>query len=206
MSQNILVGLFEVESEGYQAMTELKQDPGDKKAYLSEAVLIKKENGTLTKLDGFDTGADTMNDMAAGGVIGALCGVLGGPVGVLLGGSYGMLVGSVIDSEDAMDGASKLEMIAGKLIDGDIAIVGLAFEEDESILDKKLEKFKVTIIRYDAATVAAEVEEAQKMAKEMARQARKELRDEKKQERKDKREEKKAKLSAQWEGFKEKMK
>ena len=28
MAQNIVVGLFEVESEAFQAMTELKQNPG----------------------------------------------------------------------------------------------------------------------------------------------------------------------------------
>ena len=144
--------------------------------------------------------------MAVGGLVGALVGVLGGPIGVLLGGSYGMLVGSVKDADDTLYGVSLLEQTALKMKDGEVAVIGLAFEEDEEVLDQRLGRFKTTIVRFDAATVAAEVEEAQQLADEMARQARKELRDEKKAVRKEKREEKKAKLSADWEGFKARFK
>ena len=206
MAQNIVVSLFEVESEAYQALTQLKQYPGDEKSYVSAAALIKKENGTLRTLDGFDTGTNTTDDMAIGGLVGALFGVLGGPVGLLLGGSYGMLVGSVIDADDAGMNASMLEQIANKMDDDEVAIIGLAFEEDEAILDQKLSQFKTVIARYDASVVAAEVEEARMLEDNMARQARKELRDEKKAERKEKRAEKKAKLSADWEDFKAKFK
>ena len=206
MAQNIVVSLFEVESEAYQALTQLKQYPGDEKSYVSAAALIKKENGALRTLDGFDTGTNTTDDMAIGGLVGALFGVLGGPVGLLLGGSYGMLVGSVIDADDAGMNASMLEQIAKKMDDGEVAIIGLAFEEDEAILDQKLSQFKTVIARYDASVVAAEVEEARMLEDNMARQARQELRDEKKAERKEKRAEKKAKLSADWEDFKAKFK
>ena len=206
MAQNIIVSLYEVESEAFQVMTELKQNPGNEASYLTGAALVKKENGVLRTLDAFDTGAHTSDDMAIGGLVGALVGVLGGPIGVLLGGSYGMLVGSVVDTDDAVQGVSLIEQTALKMEDGEIAIIGLAFEEDEAVLDAKLGKYKATIARFDAAAVAVEVEEAQAMAKEMARQARKELRDEKKEARKEKRAEKKAKLSADWEGFKGKFK
>ena len=206
MAQNIVVGLFEVESEAYQALTELKQNPGTESSFLTAAALVKKEHGALYTMDSFDTGAHTTDDMAIGGLVGALVGVLGGPIGVLLGGSYGMLIGSVVDADDALQGVSLLEQTAIKMEDGEVAIIGLAFEEDEAILDQKFEKFKVTVARFDAATIAAEVEEAQALADEMARQARKELRDEKKEARKEKRAEKKAKLSADWEGFKGKFK
>ena len=206
MAQNIVVGLFEVESEAFQALTEFKQNPGTENSYLTAAALVKKQNGTLYTMDSFDTGTHTTDDMAVGGLVGALVGVLGGPIGVLLGGSYGMLVGSVKDADDTLYGVSLLEQTALKMKDGEVAVIGLAFEEDEKVLDQRLGRFKTTIVRFDAATVAAEVEEAQQLADEMARQARKELRDEKKTARKEKREEKKAKLSADWEGFKARFK
>ena len=206
MAQNIVVGLFEVESEAFQALSQLKQNPGDENSYVTSAALVKKENGALRTLDGFDTGLNTTDDMAAGGLVGALFGILGGPIGVLLGGSYGMLLGSAFDADDALKDASMLEQIAGKLENDEVAIIALAHEEDESILDQKLSGFKTIIARFDAANVAAEVEEAQAVEEEMARQARKELRDEKKAARKEKREEKKAKMSADWEGFKAKFK
>ena len=206
MAQNVVVSIFEVESEAYQALTELKKYPGDDLSFVTQAVLIKKENGVLRTMDGFDTGANTMDDMAIGGLVGALFGILGGPIGVLLGGSYGALIGSTVDSGDALDNACMIEQIAGKLDDGDVAIIALASEEKEEILDNKLGRFKTIIARFDAAVVAAEVEEAQKMAAEMARQARQELRNEKKAARKEKVAEKRAKLSADFSAFKAKFK
>ena len=206
MAQNIVVSLFPVESEGYQALTELKQNPGGESSYVSAAALVKKENGTFRTLDGFDTGSQTMGDMAIGGLVGALFGILGGPIGILLGGSYGALIGSAFDTDDALMGASMLEQIADKMVDGEVAVVCLAFEENEDVLDARLEKFKPTIARFDASAVAAEVEEAQMLEKEMARQARKDLRDEKKEARKEKRADTKARLSAEWQGIKAKFK
>ena len=205
-AQNIIVSIFEVESEGYQAMTELKQNPGTEEAFIASAVLVKKENGALRTLDGFDSGANTRDDTAVGGIAGALVGILGGPIGVLLGGAYGALIGSAFDTNDAIDNACLIEQIAGKMVDGETALIALASEENEELLDQRLNKFKTTIARFDAAVVAAEVEEAQKMADEMARQARKELRDEKKAARKEKVEEKKAKMSADLDGIKAKFK
>jgi hypothetical protein len=206
MAQNIVVALFEVESEAYQAMTQLKQNPGDENSYVLGAALVKKENGALRTLDAFDTGANTADDTALGGLVGALFGIVGGPIGVLLGGSYGALIGSAVDADDMVDNASLLEQIAGKLHNNDVAIVALTNEENESVLDQKLSGFKVVIARFDAAHVAAEVDEARQMEAEMARQAKQELRDEKKAARKEKRAEKKAKMSAEWEGFKAKFK
>lgn len=206
MAQNIIVGIFEVESEAYQALTELKRYPGNEQSFVTQAVIVKKENGMLHTLDGFDTGANTMDDMAVGGMVGALFGILGGPIGVLLGGSYGALIGSAIDSGDALNDASLIEQIAGKMMEGEVALIGLASEDDEGFLDNRLGQFKVIIARFDAAVVAAEVEEAQMIEKELARQARKELRDEKKAARKEKTAEKREKLSADFAAFKAKFK
>ncbi len=206
MEQNVVVSIFKVESEAYQALTQLKQYPGNDQSFVAQAVLVKKENGELHVLDGFDTGSNTMDDTAVGGMIGALFGILGGPIGVLLGGSYGALIGAALDSGDALDNACMLEQIAGKMENGEVAIIGLASEEDEAILDGKLGRFDTIIVRFDAAVVAAEVEEAQKMEEEMARLARKELRDEKKAARKEKVAEKRSKLSADFAAIKAKFK
>ena len=206
MAQNVIITTFEVESEGYQALTELKRYASSEDSFITQAVLVKKENGALRTLDGFDTGINTTDDTAIGEMVGALLGILGGPIGVLLGGSYGALIGSSLDAGDALDDASLIEQIAQKMLDGDVAIVALAEEEDETLLDKELSRFKGTIIRYDAAVVEAEVEEAIEMEKEMARLARKELRDEKKAARQEKIAEKKEKIASDFAAIKEKIK
>jgi uncharacterized membrane protein len=206
MAQNIIVSLFEVESEAYQALSELKKYEGSEKSFLMQAVLVKKENGALQYLDGFDTGNDTLDDMAVGGLVGALFGILGGPLGVLLGGSYGALIGSAVDAGDALDDATLLERISGKLVDGEVAVICLAYEEDESVIDGMLNKFKTVIARFDADVVADEVEEAARVEEEMARAAKQELRAAKKAEKKQNREDRKAKRAAEFEAFKAKFK
>ena len=115
MENNVAVALFEVESEAYQALAQIRQYPGGETSYVPAAALVKKENGVLHTLDGFDTGANTADDTALGGLVGALFGVLGGPVGVLLGGAYGALIGSVLDTDDALMNASMLEQIMAKM-------------------------------------------------------------------------------------------
>lgn len=206
MAQNIVVSIFDVESEGYQALTELKQNPGNEQSFIFQAALAKKEDNAVKVLDSFDTGVATTDDMAIGGLIGACMGILGGPIGVLLCGSYGALLGSVLDMGDAIDQASLIEQIANKVLDDKAVIVALTDEEDESVLDERLSKYQATILRYDAAVVAQEVEEARMMEEEMARQARAALRKEKNAEFKGKVEDRREKLKASFADFKASLK
>lgn len=180
MEKNIIVTVFKVESEGFQALSELKQAAAGDEHFVTAAALAKKEGNTCTVLDGFDTGANTLNDTALGGAIGMLLGVLGGPIGMLLGAGYGALVGMNVDAADALYGASMLEQIADKLDDGMVAIVALAAEETPDEIDKMMSKFDTVIARFDAEVVAKEVDEAYDMQLEMARQARMKLRKDKK--------------------------
>ena len=202
--QNIVAVLFRNESEGYQAITELRQAAATDRYTILQMALIKRQGQTVSVCDSFDSGIQTGNNVMIGGLTGALIGILGGPVGVLLMGSYGMLAGSLTGSAEAMDNAALIEMVSSKLLDGEIALIALAEEASEAELDARLGKFDVEIARFDAAVVAEEVEEAQKIQKEMDKMARKELREVKKAERKKNIEEKRAKISADFAAFKNK--
>ena len=203
---NIIAAIFDVESEGYQAMTTLSKTPIIEETSILQMALVKRENGAIKVCDSYDSGIHTTDDMLLGGLLGGLIGILGGPMGVLLMGSYGTLAGSLVDTGDALDSATVMEKVADKLMDGEVALVMLAEEINEDEIDSKLKGYKVTIARFDAAVVAEEVEQAEEAQKEMERQARKELRAAKKEERKDKREAKKAEISASFADFKEKFK
>ena len=203
---NIAAAIFEVESEGFQAMTELSKAPIMGDTTILQMSLVRRENGVLKILDSFDSGIHTTNDTLIGGLVGGVIGILGGPIGVLLMGSYGALAGSMIDSGDALGSATLIEKVAEKLMDGEVAIIALVDETNEAVLDQALSNFKATIARFDAVVVGEEVEEARKMEKEMARETRKRLRESKKQERKEKREERRAKLKEEFEAFKAKFK
>ena len=99
--ENIVVAMFQVESEAYQAFSGFKRDYANSTYTISQMVLVKKENGTLTAGDSFDSGVKTSNDTILGGLLGGFIGLLGGPIGMLLGGSMGVLLGGTVDTCDA---------------------------------------------------------------------------------------------------------
>ena len=204
--QNVVAVLFKNESEGFQAITELRQKPATDTCAILQMALIKRQGQAISVCDSYDSGIQSGSGAMIGGLMGSLVGVLGGPIGVLLMGSYGLLAGSLAGSAEALDDAAMIETVSGKLLDGETALVALAEEANEAELDAVLGKFDVEIARFDAAVVAQEVEEAQQMQKEMDRQARKQLREAKKAERKKNVEEKRARIAADFTAFKNKHK
>ena len=203
---NIVAAIFEVESEGYQALTTLAKTPIINETTILQMALVKRENGYLKICDSFDSGIHSTNDTLVGGLVGSVVGMLGGPIGMLLMGSYGALAGSVVDAGDAVGSASLIEKVAEKLQDGEMAMIALVDETNEATLDNALSGYKATIARFDAVVIAEEVEEAQKIQKEMARQTRKQLREARKQERKERREARREKIKSDFAAFKAKFK
>lgn len=204
--EKIISVIFKVESEGYQAITELKKAPVSDSYTVSQAALVKKENGQIKMLDSFDTGIETADDMAIGGLVGGFIGILGGPLGMLLGGSLGALTGSAIDTGDAVHNATLIEKVTEQLVDGEVVLIALEQEAEEGAAQKMLSGYDVSIVEEDAAEVAEEVEQAVAAQIEMERQARTKLRETKKAEHKQKIEEKRAKLKADFDEFKAKFK
>ncbi len=204
--QNILAAIFEVESEGYQAISTISKKPVTENAAVLQMALVKRDGQNLSVLEHFDSGINTSDDMLVGGLVGSLLGVLGGPIGVLLMGSYGLLAGSIIDTGDVIYNTSLMEAVANKLHDGSVALIALTDETNEADLDDVLSAFQAEILRFDAAQIAAQVEEAELLQQEMARQARQQLRSEKKADFQKKVEEKRAKISEQFDDFKSKFK
>lgn len=203
--QNIIAVLFENESEGFQAITELRHEPVGEKYAILQMALVKREGDVLRYCDGYDAGVITESGAAFGGLMGSLMGILGGPLGVLLMGSYGALTGSVMGSAATLDDALLVGQVAGKLTDGDMALIALAEETDEAVLDAKLGKFKAEIARFDAARVADEVEEALELQREEERLELLNKLKEKSRSRKTAIEEKREKLEAEFAAFKDKV-
>jgi uncharacterized membrane protein len=202
--ENIVTVIFKVESQGYQALTELKQDPYRGNYLISGMTLVKKEKEHIVVKDGFDTGIQTTDDTVLGGLIGGLVGILGGPIGMLLGGSVGILAGTVADTGDIAKGATMVEKVSTAMKDGDLALIVLVQETDETSLDSQFKKYETIILRRDAATVQDEIKEAERIRKELEKQAKKELRAQKSAERKTKIEKQKAQIKQAFEDFKQK--
>ena len=177
--ENIITALFEVESEGFQAITQLKQTPAMKDNYaVLQAALIKRDGNNIIVCDSFDSGFNTADNTLVGGLVGSVIGVLGGPPGVLLMGTTGALMGSSVDSADALMDMSLIEKVAEKIGDKTTALIALVAEGNEACLDTLLSNFKTVIIRFDAAHVAKEVDEALFVQNELIHQAQLDLRKE----------------------------
>ena len=174
--ENVVLANYKVESEAYQALSELKRDTANANYTISQAMIVKRENGKLNVMDGFVNGLTTGDDTWMGGMLGGLIGILGGPIGVLLGGSFGMLVGGAVNAGEMAGDTSLLEKAGDSIADGETAIILLAQEEYETALTAKLNDFDVSITRLDAAEVAVEVEHAKEVERQMAKETREKLR------------------------------
>lgn len=203
--ENIVVAVFPVESEAYQAFSKIKDGTTELCGYLvSQKAIVKKVGNHVQLEDVFDTGIKTSNDTIAGGLIGALIGILGGPLGILLGGGIGTLIGSSIDLDDIDTNNSMIERVSCILSDGDTALIAFVQEDNTMYFDNVLNAFQdVSITRWDAAVLEQEIETARVLQEEFEKTAKKELREKKSQERKRKVEERRAKIKNDFAQLKE---
>lgn len=181
--QNVVISKFDVESEAYQAFSMLKADPVSASCRISQVTLVRREGGEYRTVDAFNDGRYS-DDTWAGGFLGMLIGILGGPLGVLLGGGIGFLAGSAKDGRDAKKDMSLLECVIADVGEDCTFLAVFAEETEPAMLNSKLSRFSQTTTRYDAAELMAELQEAKDLEREMTRKAKAELRDRKKAERK----------------------
>ena len=137
--ENIVVAVFPVESEAYQAFSKIKDGTTELSGYLvSQMAIVKKMGNNVQLEDAFDTGRETSDDTIAGGLIGALIGIIGGPLGILLGGGIGTLIGSSIDLGDIDTNNSMIERVSCILSDGDTALIAFVQEDNTMYFDNVL--------------------------------------------------------------------
>lgn len=169
---NIVGAMFASEAEAREAMTALSEAPEYNGTNILQMSLVKRQGGELKLCNNFTSENLKSHDTVKGGLIGGLIGILAGPLGVLLGGATGTLLGRASDADNKLDSKTLIEQAAQKLEEGDLALIMMVDESDESVLDRRLLKYNDIIIRYDAETIAKEVEAAEKRAKELAERAR----------------------------------
>ncbi len=200
----ILTVIFDVESEGYQAFTQMKQRPITDTYTVLQGALVKKGSNTVDVLDTLSSGVDSTDDTMTGTLIGAFIGLLGGPLGVLIGSVTGQLIGGAKDSSDINRNATLLETVGAKLAEGETAMLLLAQEEPAFSLDSAFDAFSVTLLRRDTAWVQDEVDEGIRVQQELAKEAKRKMHEERSAERKQKMEENRARIRAGFAGLKTK--
>ena len=205
--ENVLIIYFNVESEGYQAFSEISHSAfsKDKSTLIEQASLIKREKGNIIAKEVLHNGKERNEDIIVGSIIGGFLGVLAGPLGVLLGMGVGATLTSLSFNEDE-ENTGLIHSVTSRLQDNDIAILAVVQEENEAILDEYFAKFDTTIVRYDAHVIEEEIEYAEKLQKELVHQARVQMRQKRSEERKRIADQKRAYIQARFEALKEKLK
>ena len=205
--ENVLIIYFNVESEGYQAFSEISHSAfsKDKSTLIEQASLIKRENGNIIAKEVLHNGKERNEDIIVGTIIGGFLGVLAGPLGVLLGMGVGATLTSLSFNDDE-ENTGLIHSVTSRLQDNDIAILAVVQEENEAILDDYFAKFDTTIVRYDAHVIEEEIEYAEKLQKDLVHQARVQMKQERSEERKRIADQKRAYIQARFEALKEKLK
>ncbi|MCH1617522.1 DUF1269 domain-containing protein [Streptococcus gallolyticus] len=164
---NVLTVVFDVESEAYQAFSELKSFKQDNDTQIAQIALVKNEDGKITIKDSIDFDDASRDYATVGGIIGGLLGILSGPIGVIIGYGIGSLAGAASGSMTDASDNSLIEEVTTKLLDGEVAVIALVHEEDESILNHVFAPYKTNIMRWDALALAREVELAGQVQDEL---------------------------------------
>lgn len=195
MDNNVVIAVFDVESEAFQAFSELRNKPYGIDYSVPEAALIRVKDNAVEVCDAYNCAAGA-TDTETGIVIGSLAGILGGPIGVILGAAIDAQAGVVSDTGRALDAASAVAVVASKIYEGEIAIAALVAEE-EPAFDAAFANYKTTIMRYDAADIADDIDRLYELEAEISSKVLAEVKADTKAARQELREERRARIKDQ---------
>ena len=180
-ADNVIAVSFPEEADAYEALARLKElDSQGSVAVRGAAVVAREHDGKITIKDQF--GQESYEDTAGGGLLGLLVGVLGGPIGVLVGGATGVIVGSLFDDDDDDNTRSVLGDMSKSIRVGPPGLLAEVSEQTPAAVDAVMAHLNGSVVRRSAADVELELaaaEDAQRAAKKKARQELREARHEK---------------------------
>ena len=123
------------------------------------AVVERSEDGRVVVLQHAET--SQLRGTAGGGAIGALIGLLTGPVGVLAGGATGAVVGSAVDVADAESHEAVLRWLARSVPRGRTAAIGVLEEATPGAVDALVPGRGGIVVRRSREAVEREITAAE---------------------------------------------
>jgi uncharacterized membrane protein len=179
--QNVVVIGFTEPSKAYQALSVLKSCNADGRIGLESAAVVERTpEGTLRIPESADNAE--LVGMASGSVVGMLIGVLGGPVGMLLGWGAGAMMGGAFDLDRAVTSDEALTVLGTAIPAGSTAVIANIEEPAVEVIDGEMAKLGGEVTRRPVSDVMAELDAAEAAADAAAREARKVVRQQKKAE------------------------
>jgi uncharacterized membrane protein len=141
----MLVVVFDNEVKAYEGKKALIQLDGDGSiSVYAYAVLAKHADGTASVKQGDDAGPiGTLLGTSFGSVVG----LLGGPVGVAIGASVGVLAGGTVDLDNARIGDDFIDDVTKVLTPNKVAVVAEIDEDWTTPVDTRMEAIGGTVFR-----------------------------------------------------------
>jgi uncharacterized membrane protein len=171
---NVIAVSFEDDGNAYKALTSLSELDSQHRVHVSEAVVVVRgDDGEVVVKDSVES--TSLPGTSSGGLIGLLIGVLGGPIGVLVGGTYGLFAGSLFDIADSEEADSALAAISSSVALGHTALLAVVDEQSPEVVEAAMSDLDGTVVRRTVADVEAEIAATESAERKAKREARKEL-------------------------------
>ena len=179
--ENVVVVRFAEPSKAYQALSVLKEcDAAGRIGLESAAVVERTATGELRVPESADNVG--LVGTASGSLIGMLLGVLGGPVGLLLGWGTGALMGGAFDLDRAETSDEALGVLGRAIPPESTAVMASVEEPTVELIDGEMTRLGGEVTRRPVAHDNDELEAAQEAADAAAREARRVVREKRKAE------------------------
>ncbi|MEI5992497.1 DUF1269 domain-containing protein [Candidatus Enterococcus mansonii] len=168
MSKRVIIMHFEVESQAYQAFSEIKKLYVEKKVKGEQMAVVTHVNDGIHqfKIDDFIDFTGN-NHTSTNSMIGMLIGILGGPLGILLGWFAGSLLGASQDAKEIQGAQTVFEHVTKQIGEGETGLLLIAEEEDNRPLNQLvMNELGGEIIRLDFEDVEQEISNAKQVEQE----------------------------------------
>jgi uncharacterized membrane protein len=179
--ENVVVVRFDEPSKAYEALSVMKRCSAEGRIDLRDAAVVERTpQGELQITDGSHNVGPV--GMAGGSMIGMLIGVLGGPVGVLMGWGAGALMGGAFDIDRVETSEEALTALSRAIPTGSTAVIASVKEPAVEVIDGEMQKLGGEVTRSSVADVMDELDAAEEAATAAAREARRTVREQRKTE------------------------
>ncbi len=169
-SYNVIAVSYQEDNNAYAALSQLKELDSQGRIRLDEASVVERlEDGRVVEKDESDSNFPTIT--VGGGLIGLTIGIIGGPVGMLIGGTSGLFAGSLVDLGDLDESESALSQISSSAKVGHTTLLAEVAEHSPEVIDAAMDALGGTVLRRSVTDVEAEIaasEDAQRKAKHEA--------------------------------------
>jgi uncharacterized membrane protein len=176
--ETIIAVSFDRPNAAYEAVTKLKELDKQGQVSIYEGRIVERDaTGQLIVKDSVLGGDDDRGvATVSGGLIGMLVGVIAGPVGMLLGGSIGLMTGAVIEMDVDDRDDSILSAFARHVQRGATVLLAHLNEQSDEIVDNAMAGMGGSVLRRSAVDVETELAVAQEARDVAEREARDKLR------------------------------